>query len=182
MPFVTQYHPALPNLKNIPMGKWQLIQIPPYLRDIFKEPPLISYRKGKSLKDTQVRANLNYKGFKTNLFANCRSRAGPSTLLNLEFQPVCSVSVPLGNKTDQKLSSPFLISKTCILIYKTCPLIHDMKHARIEIKFYNLDTFKKQIASRTNSKNRFCLMRPPARLRQTLQSAIRECTRGSVNM
>ena len=87
---------------------------------------------------------------------------------------MCSVSVPLGNKTDQKLSSPFLISKTCILIYKTCPLIHDMKHARIEIKFYNLDTFKKQIASRTNSKNRFCLMRPPARLRQTLQSAIRE--------
>ena len=40
----------------------------------------------------------------------------------------------------------------------------------------------KVIASRTNSKNRFCLMRPPARLRQTLQSAIRECMRGSVNM
>ena len=40
---------------------------------------------------------------------NCRSRAGPSTLLNLEFQALCSVSVPLGNKTDQKLSSPFLI-------------------------------------------------------------------------
>ena len=49
LPFVTQYHPALPNLKNILMGKWQLIQIQPYLRDIFKEPPLISYRKGKSL-------------------------------------------------------------------------------------------------------------------------------------
>ena len=109
LPFVTQYHPALPNLKNILMGKRHLIQIQPYLRDIFKEPPLISYHKGKSLKDTQVRANLNYKGFKTNLFANCRSRAGPSTLLNLEFQPVCSVSVPLGNKTDQKLSSSFLI-------------------------------------------------------------------------
>ena len=31
--------------------------------------------------------------------------------LNLEFQPVRSVSVPLGNKTDQKLSSPFLIKK-----------------------------------------------------------------------
>ena len=25
-----------------------------------------------------------------------------------------------------------------------CLLIHDMKHVEIEIKFYNLDTFKKQ--------------------------------------
>ena len=58
LPFVTQYHPALPNLKNILMGKWHLIQNQPYLRNIFKEPPLISYRKGKSLKDTEVRAKL----------------------------------------------------------------------------------------------------------------------------
>lgn len=58
LPFVTQNHPALPNLKNILMGKWHLIQNQPYLRNIFKEPPLISYRKGKSLKDTQVRAKL----------------------------------------------------------------------------------------------------------------------------
>ena len=58
LPFVTQYHPALPNLKNILMGKWHLIQNQPYLRNIFKEPPLISYRKGKSLKDTQVRFKL----------------------------------------------------------------------------------------------------------------------------
>ena len=58
LPFVTQYHPALPNLKNILMGKWHLIQNQPYLRNIFKEPPLILYRKGKSLKDTQVRAKL----------------------------------------------------------------------------------------------------------------------------
>ena len=58
LPFVTQYHPALPNLKNILMGKWHLIQNQPYLRNIFQEPPLISYRKGKSLKDTLVRAKL----------------------------------------------------------------------------------------------------------------------------
>ena len=57
LPFVTQYLPAFPNLKNILMGKWHLIENQPYLRKIFKEPPLISYRKGKSLKDTQVRAN-----------------------------------------------------------------------------------------------------------------------------
>ena len=49
LPFVTQYHPALPSLKKILMGKWYLIQNQQRLREIFKEPPLISYRKGKSL-------------------------------------------------------------------------------------------------------------------------------------
>ena len=42
--------------KNILMGKWHLIQNQPYLRNLFKKPSLISYRKGKSL---------NYKGLKT---------------------------------------------------------------------------------------------------------------------
>ena len=58
LPFVTQYHPALPNLKNILMGKWHLIQNQTHLKEIFQEPPILSYRKGKSLKDTLVRAKL----------------------------------------------------------------------------------------------------------------------------
>ena len=44
------------------MDKWHLIQNQPLLREIYKEPPLISYRKGKSLKDMLVK-QLNYKGF-----------------------------------------------------------------------------------------------------------------------
>ena len=39
LPFVTQYHPALPNLKDTLMGKWHLIENQPQLREIFKEPP-----------------------------------------------------------------------------------------------------------------------------------------------
>ena len=58
LPFVTQYHLALPNLKRTLMGKWHLIQNQQRLREIFKEPPVISYRKGKSLKDLLVRAKL----------------------------------------------------------------------------------------------------------------------------
>ena len=58
LPFITQYHPALPNVKNILMGKWHLIQNQPYLKEVFQEPPILSYRKGKSLKDTLVRAKL----------------------------------------------------------------------------------------------------------------------------
>ena len=56
-PRLTQYHPALPSLKKILMGgKWHLIQNQQRLREIFKEPPLISYREGKSLNDLLVRA------------------------------------------------------------------------------------------------------------------------------
>ena len=60
MPFVTQYNPSVPNLKNILMSKWHFIENQPLLREIYREPPFISYRKGKSLKDTciLVRAKL----------------------------------------------------------------------------------------------------------------------------
>ena len=52
MPFVTQYHPALPNLKETLMGKWHLVENQPQLREI------ISYRKRKSLKDIPAKAKL----------------------------------------------------------------------------------------------------------------------------
>ena len=58
LPFVTQFHPSLQRLKNILMEKWHLIQNQPLLREIYKDPPLISYRKGKSLKDMLVKAKL----------------------------------------------------------------------------------------------------------------------------
>ena len=56
--FVTEYRPSMPDLKHILMNKWHLIQNQPLLRNIFKNPPLISYRKGRSLKDVLVRAKL----------------------------------------------------------------------------------------------------------------------------
>ena len=58
LPFVTQYHPAVPNLKNILMSKWHLIQNQSSLRVIYKESPIISYKRGKSLKDILVRSKL----------------------------------------------------------------------------------------------------------------------------
>ena len=58
MPFVTQYNPSVPNLKNILMSEWNLIENQPLLRETYREPSFISYRKGKSLKDMLVRAKL----------------------------------------------------------------------------------------------------------------------------
>ena len=49
MPFVTTFHPAVSNLKKILMSKWHLIQNQPSLKEIYKEPPIVSYKKGKSL-------------------------------------------------------------------------------------------------------------------------------------
>ena len=58
LPFVTTYHPGNKNLKNILMHKWSLIQNQPLLRTIFKQLPIISYKRGKSIKDMLVRAKL----------------------------------------------------------------------------------------------------------------------------
>ena len=58
LPFVTTYHPALQNLKNILMSKWHLIQDQPLLREIYNEPPIISYNRAKSLGDILVRVKL----------------------------------------------------------------------------------------------------------------------------
>ena len=58
LPFLTEYRPSVPNLKNILMAKWHLIKNQPVLREIFKDPPILSYRKGRTLKDILVRAKL----------------------------------------------------------------------------------------------------------------------------
>ena len=46
LPFVTEYRPSMPDLKHILVNKWHLIQNQLLLRKIFKNRPLISYRKG----------------------------------------------------------------------------------------------------------------------------------------
>ena len=44
--------------KHILMSKWHLIQDQPLLREIYNEPPIISYKRAKSLGDILVRAKL----------------------------------------------------------------------------------------------------------------------------
>ena len=50
LPFVTTYNPTTPNLKKILMKNWHIIQQQPKLAHIFKQAPIVSYRKEKSLK------------------------------------------------------------------------------------------------------------------------------------
>ena len=58
LPIVTQYNPSVPNLKKILMSKWHLIENQPLLKEIYQDPPIVSYKRGKSLKDILVRAKL----------------------------------------------------------------------------------------------------------------------------
>ena len=50
--------PSVPNLKHILMQNWHLIQQQPLLNKIFNDPPMVSYERGRSLKDILVRAKL----------------------------------------------------------------------------------------------------------------------------
>ena len=70
LPFVTTYNPATPNLKKILMKHWHIIQKQPKLAHIFKQPPIVSYRKEKSLKEILVRAKRTFKRFVFKLEGN----------------------------------------------------------------------------------------------------------------
>ena len=51
-------HLAVQDLKKILMENWSLIENQPLLKTIFKRPPIISYKRRKSLKDMLVRAKM----------------------------------------------------------------------------------------------------------------------------
>ena len=61
LPFVTKYEPSVPKNKQILIEKWHIIQNQPLLREIFKDPPIKSFKKGKSVKDMLVRAKIAKK-------------------------------------------------------------------------------------------------------------------------
>ena len=93
--FMTQYRPSVCTFKEAVMKKLNLIQDQPLIRQIFKEPPFTSYKKGKSLEDMLVRANIQR--------INTGFHAG------MDVQLVCGLS-PLA--FSQITSSLFLKSPT----------------------------------------------------------------------
>ena len=58
LPFVTTYYSAMDNLKQTLIELWSLIQNQPLLQTIYLKPPITSYKRGKSLKDTLVRSKI----------------------------------------------------------------------------------------------------------------------------
>ena len=54
LPFVTEYRPSVPNLKNILMSKWHLIENQPQLRYIYRPSPAFTQKR-----EVIVRAKLS---------------------------------------------------------------------------------------------------------------------------
>jgi peptide-methionine (R)-S-oxide reductase len=59
VPFVITYHPELSNLSIIVRDRWTTIQKHQELCKIFKDPPVLAFRKPKSSKDILVRADIS---------------------------------------------------------------------------------------------------------------------------
>ena len=58
LPFVTTYHSAVSNLKQTLMEQWSLIKNQPVLKTIYLKPPIISCKRGKSLKDMLFKSKI----------------------------------------------------------------------------------------------------------------------------
>ena len=82
LPFVTEYRPSVPNLKNILMSKWHLIENRPQLREIYKDPPLLSYRKGRSSLEQSFQGQ-------SLLTLTSRSRVWPVNHFNHQLHMCC---------------------------------------------------------------------------------------------
>ena len=74
VPLVITYHPALSNLSNIVREHWTTIQKHPELCTIFTEPPIMAFRKPKSLKDILVRADISPRYAYNGQCQKCDSR------------------------------------------------------------------------------------------------------------
>ena len=58
LPFVTQYRPSVPNLKQILMHNWHLIHRQPFLSRIFKDSPIFSYKRMYSARPSKTLTQL----------------------------------------------------------------------------------------------------------------------------
>ena len=58
LPFITAFSSATPNIKKILRKHWHLITVSNRLGQMYSEPPIVAYRKDKSLKDLLVRAKI----------------------------------------------------------------------------------------------------------------------------
>ena len=59
LPLVLTYHPSLENISGIVLHHWTEIDKSETLAKLFPEPPVLAFRRPKSIKDTLVRAVLS---------------------------------------------------------------------------------------------------------------------------
>ena len=76
LPSVTQYQPSVLDLKQILMKNWHLIEQQPLLSEIYKNPPLISYKRGRRSKTYSWEPNYE-KGYFKHALGSCVGLSTP---------------------------------------------------------------------------------------------------------
>ena len=61
IPLVVNFHPALSGIGKIVDSLWPILHVLGDMREIFKEKPVVSYKRPKSLKGSLVRSKLRSK-------------------------------------------------------------------------------------------------------------------------
>ena len=56
--FIITYDPRLPSITEIVKKHWHSMVKDPYLAYVFKEPPLIAYKRAQNIKDKIIRAKV----------------------------------------------------------------------------------------------------------------------------
>lgn len=56
--FCLDFHPALPDINKMVLSGWRTMTKDPYLREVFEKPPMIAFRRPKSLRDLLVKAKV----------------------------------------------------------------------------------------------------------------------------
>ena len=65
IPLVVTYNPDLPPVRKIVYKRWKILHEDERLEKVFKNPPVVAFRKPKNLKDLLVRSNLYMKRKRT---------------------------------------------------------------------------------------------------------------------
>lgn len=73
--FVLQYHPALPDVNKVVKSAWNTMTKDPYLKTVFEKPPMVAFKRPKSLRDILVRAKVpTANNRKSSRVANCMKK------------------------------------------------------------------------------------------------------------
>ena len=127
-PLVVTYHPDLPPLAQIVNKHFSILQTNDKLKQVFPEPPLISYRRPKNLRDLIVRAKLPSDApEETNVIGshpcqssrckNCKNMTQTSTFIHV-----------ISNTTNQTFKIRENITCTTIKLCHLPDRMHFLRH------------------------------------------------------
>ena len=126
LPLTVTYNRNLPDLKEIIDKNWHILQIEPKLKEIFAEPPILTFKRNKNLRDTiggnKVLDNkkvLNVKKFNKGKCQPCFTR---SINLCCKQLKTCSTFQSAFNKNVFLIRHNVICKSSCVIYLMECCL------------------------------------------------------------